>query len=247
MLKIDVISIFPEMFYPVLQNGIVGKALENKLVQVVTHDLRDYASGKHKNTDDSPFGGGPGMVMKPEPLYKAITSLNLESNIPVIALSAQGKLFDQKVAERLSQQEQIVIICGRYEGVDERILEHYVTEEISIGDYIVSGGEIPAMLIIDSVIRLIPGALGHGDEAISDDSHTSGILQFPQYTRPAQFEGKKVPEVLLSGDHQAIANWRRTEALRRTLERRPDLLNSANLDAHDREKLRNIENETDIS
>ncbi|MQF86329.1 MAG: tRNA (guanosine(37)-N1)-methyltransferase TrmD [SAR202 cluster bacterium] len=247
MLKIDVISIFPEMFYPVLQNGIVGKALENKLVQVVTHDLRDYASGKHKNTDDSPFGGGPGMVMKPEPLYKAITSLNLESNIPVIALSAQGKLFDQKVAERLSQQEQIVIVCGRYEGVDERILEHYVTEEISIGDYIVSGGEIPAMLIIDSVIRLIPGALGHGDEAISDDSHTSGILQFPQYTRPAQFEGKKVPEVLLSGDHQAIANWRRTEALRRTLERRPDLLNSANLDAHDREKLRNIENETDIS
>ncbi len=247
MLKIDVISIFPEMFYPVLQNGIVGKALENKLVQVVTHDLRDYASGKHKNTDDSPFGGGPGMVMKPEPLYKAITSLNLESNIPVIALSAQGKLFDQKVAERLSQQEQIVIVCGRYEGVDERILEHYVTEEISIGDYIVSGGEIPAMLIIDSVIRLIPGALGHGDEAISDDSHTSGILQFPQYTRPAEFEGKKVPEVLLSGDHQAIANWRRTEALRRTLERRPDLLNSANLDAHDREKLRNIENETDIS
>ena len=247
MLKIDVISIFPEMFYPVLQNGIVGKALENKLVQVVTHDLRDYASGKHKNTDDSPFGGGPGMVMKPEPLYKAITSLNLESNIPVIALSAQGKLFDQKVAERLSQQEQIVIVCGRYEGVDERILEHYVTEEISIGDYIVSGGEIPAMLIIDSVIRLIPGALGHGDEAISDDSHTSGILQFPQYTRPAQFEGKKVPEVLLSGDHQAIANWRRTEALRRTLERRPDLLNSANLDAHDREKLRNIEKETDIS
>ena len=247
MLKIDVISIFPEMFYPVLQNGIVGKALENKLVQVVTHDLRDYASGKHKNTDDSPFGGGPGMVMKPEPLYKAITSLNLESNIPVIALSAQGKLFDQKVAERLSQQEQIVIVCGRYEGVDERILEHYVTEEISIGDYVVSGGEIPAMLIIDSVIRLIPGALGHGDEAISDDSHTSGILQFPQYTRPAQFEGKKVPEVLLSGDHQAIANWRRTEALRRTLERRPDLLNSANLDAHDREKLRNIENETDIS
>lgn len=247
MLKIDVISIFPEVFAPTLQVGIVGRALENRLAEVVPHDLREFTIDKHKSTDDSPFGGGPGMVMRAEPIYKAINSLKLTSQTPIIALSAQGKSFDQKTAERLAKLDHIVLLCGRYEGIDERILQNYITEEISVGDYVVSGGEIPAMLVIDSIIRLLPGALGHGENAIIDDSHTSGILQFPQYTRPAVFEGVEVPEVLLSGDHHAIAQWRRFEALKRTLQRRPDMLNSAKLDSNDKAILDILNTSTDIS
>ncbi|HCH35398.1 MAG TPA: tRNA (guanosine(37)-N1)-methyltransferase TrmD [Dehalococcoidia bacterium] len=246
MLKIDVLSTFPEIFQSTLHVGIVGRALDKKLAEVITHDLRDYAVGNHKSTDDSPFGGGPGMVMRPEPIYAALNSLGLQPGTPVIALSAQGKLFNQREAERLAQNDRVVLLCGRYEGIDERVLQNYITEEISVGDYVVSGGEIPAMLLIDSLIRLLPGALGHGENAISDDSHTSGILQFPQYTRPAVFQGLKVPDILLSGDHNAIAQWRRNEALKRTLERRPELLDSASLDENDKKNLGAIYKEKGI-
>ena len=178
------------------------------------------------------------MVMLPGPLFEAVRSLETGPDASIVALTPQGRLFDQRTVERLAGLERIVLICGRYEGIDERVIEQLATEEISTGDYVVSGGEIPAMLIVDAVVRLLPGALGHSEEALADDSHTSGLLQHPQYTRPADFEGTAVPEVLLSGDHAAIAQWRRREALRRTLERRPDMLAGAELSAEDVEALR---------
>ena len=237
-MRIDVLTVFPEMFGPVLTAGIVGKAIQSGLADVRIHDLREFARDRHRSTDDTPFGGGPGMVMLPGPLFDAVRSLEAGPDAAIVALTPQGTLFDQRAAERLAGLERIVLICGRYEGMDERVIEGLATEEISTGDYVVSGGEIPAMLIVDALVRLLPGALGHSEEALADDSHTSGLLQHPQYTRPADFEGRSVPDVLLSGNHAAIAQWRRREALRRTLERRPDMLEKADLSAEDVNTLR---------
>ena len=232
-MRIDVLTVFPEMFGPVLAAGIVGKAIRNGIADVRVHDLREFARDRHRSTDDSPFGGGPGMVMLPGPLFEAVRSLEAGPDAAIVALTPQGRPFGQRTAERLAGLGHVVLICGRYEGIDERVIGGLATEEISTGDYVVSGGEVPAMLIVDALVRLLPGALGHSEEALADDSYTSGLLQHPQYTRPADFEGIAVPEVLLSGNHAAIAQWRRQEALRRTLERRPDMLAGADLSAED--------------
>ena len=246
-MRIDILTVFPEMFEPALETGIVGRAIRNGLADVRVYDLRDFTHDRHHSTDDSPFGGGPGMVMRPDPLFEAVAALQPDAGASVVALTPQGNVFDQRTAERLSGLDHIVLICGRYEGIDERVIRLLATEEISIGDYVLSGGEIPAMLIVDSVVRLLPDALGHGSEALADDSHTSGLLQHPQYTRPADFAGAQVPEVLLSGDHEAIRKWRRREALRRTLERRPDMLRNASLSSEDLrilEELRSADGES---
>ena len=246
-MRIDILTVFPEMFEPALETGIVGRAIRNGLADVRVYDLRDFTHDRHHSTDDSPFGGGPGMVMRPDPLFEAVAALQPDAGASVVALTPQGNVFDQRTAERLSGLDHIVLICGRYEGIDERVIRMLATEEISVGDYVLSGGEIPAMLIVDSVVRLLPDALGHGSEALADDSHTSGLLQHPQYTRPAEFAGAQVPEVLLSGDHEAIRKWRRREALRRTLERRPDMLRNASLSSEDLrilEELRSADGES---
>jgi len=239
-MRIHVITIFPDLFPAFLDAGIVGRAIRSGLAAVEIHDLRAFTHDRHRTVDDSPFGGGPGMVMRPEPLSEAIGSLSLGLGAPVVLLTPQGKQFTQRDAERLSAQPDVAMICGRYEGVDERIRTDVATEEISIGDYVLTGGELPAQVVIDAMIRLLPGALGHGDEALADDSHTSGLLQYPQYTRPADYPGQGVPDVLVSGDHAAIAAWRRQEALRRTLERRPDLLDKAPLTTWDELRLRQL-------
>ncbi len=232
-MRIDVVTIFPEMFSAAFSFGVVGRAIEAGLAEVKTHDLRDFTRDRHRSTDDAPFGGGPGMVMRPGPLLEAVRALREPPDTPVIVLSPQGRLFQQREAERLAGMERVILVCGRYEGIDERVLHLTGAEELSVGDYVLSGGEIPAMTVIDAVVRLLPGTLGHGVEALQDDSHTSGLLQHPQYTRPAEFEGAVVPDTLLSGDHAAIARWRRREALRRTLERRPDMLANAALSEDD--------------
>jgi tRNA (guanine37-N1)-methyltransferase len=242
-MDIHVITIFPEMFAPILELGIIGRAHRAGLVEVHVHALRDYTHDHHKSVDDSPFGGGPGMVMRPEPLFEALDTIRPVAGTPVLVMTPQGKPYTQRDAERLSGSGSLVIICGRYEGIDERARSMLGTEEVSVGDYVLTGGEIPAMTVTDSVIRLLPGAVGHGEEAVSDDSHTSGILQYPQYTRPAEYRGMSVPDVLLSGDHAAVDIWRRKEALRRTLERRPDLLGKANLTKRDRATLDELKGE----
>ncbi len=239
-MRIHVITIFPELFPAFLDAGIVGRAIRSGLAAVDIHDLRAFTHDRHRTVDDAPFGGGPGMVMRPEPLSEAIDSLSLGPGAPVVLLTPQGKQLTQREAERLSAQPEVAMICGRYEGVDERIRTNVATEEISIGDYVLTGGELPAQVVIDAMIRLLPGALGHGNEALVDDSHTSGLLQYPQYTRPADYQGQGVPDVLVSGDHAAIAAWRRQEALRRTLERRPDLLDKAPLTTWDELLLRQL-------
>jgi tRNA (guanine37-N1)-methyltransferase len=232
-MDIHVVTIFPELFTAFLDTGIVGRAVRNGTVAVHVHDLRDYTHDRHRSVDDSPFGGGPGMVMRPEPLFEAIDAIAPPPGSPVVILTPQGTPYSQRDAERLATNASIVFICGRYEGMDERAHEALGTEEISIGDYVLTGGELPAMVVIDSVARLQPGALGHSETALVDDSHTSGLLQYPQYTRPAEYRGMSVPDVLLSGDHAAVDKWRRQAALRRTLERRPDLLENAVLTGAD--------------
>lgn len=239
-MRIDVVTVFPDMFAPVLSTGIVGRAIRGGAADLRVHDLRAFAHDARRSADDAPFGGGPGMVMLAAPIIDAVASLRLPSDATVAFLTPQGAPFTQRTAERLAAQERVVLVCGRYEGIDERAVERLAAEEISVGDYVVSGGEIPAMLVVDAVVRLLPGALGHGEEALADDSHTSGLLQHPQYTRPAEVEGLAVPDVLLSGDHAAIARWRRREALRRTLERRPDMLADAALDESDLRVLREL-------
>jgi tRNA (guanine37-N1)-methyltransferase len=239
-MRIHIVTIFPEMFPGPLGVGILGRAQRAGIAQVHLHNPRDFTTDRHRTVDDSPFGGGPGMVMRPEPLFGSVESLALPAKTPVVLLSPQGKQFTQADAERLAKAEALVLLCGRYEGVDDRVSAHLATEEISIGDYVLTGGELPALVITDAVIRLLPGALGHGEEALPDDSYTSGLLQYPQFTRPAEYRGWPVPEVLLSGNHQEIAKWRRREALRKTLERRPDLLRTAPLDDNDRAYLRQL-------
>lgn len=221
---------------------MIGRAQEAGLVQVGLHDLRDYTTDRHRTTDDVPYGGGGGMVMKSEPIFAAVEGVlgdRIEST-PVILLTPQGRVFDQRVAGELVQHDRLALICGRYEGVDERVREHLATDEISIGDYVLTGGELPALVVIDAVARLVPGVLGDQDAA-RNDSHTGGLLEHPHYTRPAEYRGWEVPDVLRSGDHARVAAWRRREALRRTLKRRPELLNKVELSAEERAWLEALE------
>lgn len=223
-----------------MQGSILGRAVERGLLSVDLHNFRDYARDRHHTVDDYAYGGGPGMVLKPEPLFQAVESLlGVPPRCPVVLLTPQGRVFRQADAERLAGEERFALICGHYEGFDERISEHLATEELSIGDFVLTGGELAAMVVIDAVARLLPGVLGSDESAVAD-SHASGLLQHPQYTRPAEFRGWTVPGVLLSGDHQAVDRWRRRQSLKRTLQRRPDLLRKADLSEEDREFLKGI-------
>ena len=227
-MRIDILTLFPNMFSGPFDESIIKRAIDRQLVSLAIHNLRDYTSDKHRIVDDSPYGGGPGMVLKPEPLFAAVEAIRGEAQIPVILLTPQGRLFDQRAAEELATYDQMILICGHYEGVDERVREHLVSDEISIGDYVLSGGELAAMVVVDAVVRQLPGALG-SEASAGEDSHASGLLEYPQYTRPQVFRGWGVPEVLLSGNHAKIARWRREQSLLRTLRRRPDLLERINL------------------
>jgi len=236
----DILTLFPEMFEGVFAHSIIRRAVEAGRVSIALHNIRDYAPDRHHVVDEAPYGGGGGMIMKPEPIFRAVEAVLGEvppDSVPVILLTPQGRLFNQALARQLAYWPRLVLICGRYEGVDERVREHLVTDEISIGDYVLSGGEVPAMVIVDAVVRLLPGVLGDPG-AVFEDSHVSGLLEYPHYTRPAVFRGWPVPAVLLSGDHSAIARWRRQASLRRTWERRPELLNKAVLTDEDRAFLR---------
>ena len=234
-MRFDIVTIFPKMVNGALEEGIVGRAITRGLLDVNVHDLRDFTTDRHRVVDDVPFGGGPGMVLKPDPLFRAVESIRAERGAPgaVVLTSPDGAKLTQAVAERLRRAEHVVVLCGRYEGVDERVRADLATEEISIGDYVLSGGELPALVIVDAVARLVPGVVGD-EQSVARDTFARGLLDFPQYTRPAEFAGHGVPPVLLSGHHREIERWRRREALARTLERRPDLLAEAELDAADR-------------
>jgi len=226
-MEFDVFTLLPEVFSPYLESSIIQRARQRGLVEVRVHNIRDWATDRHHVTDDEPYGGGGGMVMKPEPVFAAVESvLGAAPVCPLILLTPQGRVFTQKIAQELALHERIALICGRYEGVDERVREHLASDEISVGDYVLTGGELPALIIIDAVTRLVPGALGDPDGA-ADDSHASGLLEYPHYTRPPEFRGWRVPEVLISGDHAKIARWRREHSLLRTLQRRPDLFATA--------------------
>lgn len=261
-MQFDIFTILPEIFPPYLESSILQRARQRGLIDVRVHNIRDYTHDKHHTTDDTPYGGGGGMVMKPEPIFEAVESVlgfatrsDLSSSqpvadalpdIPIILLTPQGRVFNQRLAEELSRHERIALLCGRYEGVDERIREHLVTDEISIGDYVLTGGELPALLIIDTISRLIPGVLGD-PEGAQDDSHSMGLLEYPHYTRPPEFRGWSVPEVLLSGDHGKIERWRREQALLRTLNKRPDMLEKADLSEADKKYLNGLGNERSSS
>lgn len=238
-MRIDVVTIFPEMVRQALEAGIIGRALDREVVDIVAHDLRDYTTDRHRTVDDVPFGGGPGMVLKPEPLFKAVRAIEAErgASDAVVLMTPQGRPLTHAEAERFSRCKRLTVISGRYEGVDERVVEALVTDEISIGDYVLTGGELPALVFIDAVVRLVPGVVGD-QQSVEEDSFAGGVLDHPHYTRPAEFEGRAVPAVLLSGHHAEIERWRRRERLRRTLARRPDLLERAEgLNAADRAAL----------
>ncbi|MCX7925241.1 MAG: tRNA (guanosine(37)-N1)-methyltransferase TrmD [Fimbriimonadales bacterium] len=246
MLRIDVITLFPEVIEAGVSYSIVGRAREWSLAQIRAIPLRDYAEGKHRKTDDEPYGGGAGLVMKPEPIFKAVESClcsapATSSRPPrIILLEPQGRLYTQAMAQELSEQEHLILICGHYEGVDARVREYLATDVISIGDYVLTGGELPALILIDSVVRLLPGAI-HSPESLGQDSYADGLLGYPQYTRPAEFRGMRVPSVLLSGNHGAIARWRRKEQLRLTRTLRPDLFAKACLTQADIQLLSELE------
>ena len=239
-MRIHIITLFPEMLLGPIDHSILGRAQQRGLVDIQIHNIRDYARDRHRTTDDYPYGGGHGMVMKPEPMFRAVETLNLQPDVPIVLTSPQGRLFTQSDAARLAIKPEMVLICGHYDGVDERVRERLVTEEVSIGDYVLTGGEIPSLVIVDAVIRLLPDVLGHSPEAVSDDSHTSGLLQYPHYTRPYDFRSWTAPDVLLSGNHAEITRWRREQSLKRTLERRPDLLAEAPLTEGDLRFLDNL-------
>ncbi|NIS81369.1 MAG: tRNA (guanosine(37)-N1)-methyltransferase TrmD [Anaerolineales bacterium] len=243
-MRIDVFSLFPEGMQAYLDLSVLGKAQETGLLDVRLHNIRDFATDRHRTTDDEPYGGGGGMVMKPEPLFAAVESVLGEAygSLPVILLTPQGRVFDQGMAGELAQHSRLALIAGRYEGVDERVRLHLATDEISIGDYVVTGGELPALVVIDAVARNLPGVLGDAEASIRD-SHAQGLLEHPHYTRPPDFRGWKVPEVLLSGDHARIASWRRAQSVKRTFVRRPDLLVKAKLSDEDRKILEQVSGE----
>jgi tRNA (guanine37-N1)-methyltransferase len=247
MIRFDILSIFPEMFVSPFDCSLLKKARDNGLIEIGVHDIRSYAEDRHRMTDDAPYGGGGGMVMKVEPIARALDDLSPELNAGhegtvVVLMTPQGEPFNQKIAEELSYYSRVILICGHYEGVDERVRTHLVDREISIGDYVLTGGELPAMVVVDAVSRLVPDVLGNSESA-SLDSFAMGLLEYPHYTRPAEYRGGKVPDVLLSGNHRDIMTWRRRESLRRTLLRRPDLLEKADLTEEDRSILGEIREE----
>lgn len=229
-----ILTLFPEMIENGLNHSIIKRALENKIISINYINIRDFSNNKHNHVDDYPYGGGAGMVIKPNPVYDAYLSIKnkVKANTKVVYMTPQGKIFNQTIAYELSKEKDLIILCGHYEGIDERVIEEIVTDEISIGDYVLTGGELASMVVIDSVSRLIPGVLNK-EESFSDDSFSNNLLEYPQYTRPLEFNGIKVPDVLLSGHHQKIEDWRRKESLKRTYEKRPDLLKSAQLNKKD--------------
>lgn len=259
-MRFDIFTLFPGMFSGPLNESIIQRARQAGLITVALHDIRDYAQDKHRVTDDYPYGGGGGMVMKPEPIFRAVESvMGIElagpasgpssgvpsshdefRQLPIVLLTPQGRRFNQSIALELADHSRIALICGRYEGVDERVRRHLCTDEISIGDFVLSGGEIAALVVVDAVTRLLPGALGF-ERGADEDSHATGLLEYPHYTRPPDFRGWKVPEVLLSGHHARVARWRRQQALRRTWERRPDMLEEAWLTGDDLAYLAELE------
>ena len=265
-MRFDIFTLFPGIFESPLKESMLKRAIESGLLDVQLHNIRDYAEGRHQVTDDYPYGGGGGMVMKPEPVFVAVEAIfkdeggglrdeaassvdsvqsaiqNPQSKIPIVLLTPQGRLFNQQIAMGLAQYDRVVLICGRYEGFDERIREYLATDEVSIGDYVLTGGELAALVVVDAIIRLKPGVLGDPTGAI-DDSHASGLLEYPHYTRPPEFRGWRVPEILLSGDHAKVDRWRREQALLRTWRRRPDLLARAELSELDRAFLRQLAQE----
>ena len=236
-MQFDVFTLLPEVFPAYLESSIMQRARDRWLIGVHVHNIRDYTHDKHHTTDDTPYGGGGGMVMKPEPVFEAIESvLGPETDCPIIMLTPQGRVFNQSIAQELVQHPRLALLCGRYEGIDERIRTNLITDEISIGDYVLTGGELPALILIDALARLIPDVLGDPDGA-SDDSHATGLLEYPHYTRPPEFRGLTAPDILLSGDHGKIAKWRREQALLRTYNKRPDMLEKAELTKEDRKFL----------
>ena len=243
-MRIDILTLFPEMFRGPFEASIVGRAVEAGLVEIALHNIRDYARDKHQVVDDYPYGGGSGMVMKPEPIFEAVESVQAMAPEPglVVLLTPQGRPLSHQVVEELARLPRLLLLCGRYEGVDERVREHLAQEEISIGDYVLSGGEIPAMVVVDAVVRRLPDALG-SEVSLEEESHTQGLLEYPQYTRPAEFRGWSVPEVLLSGHHAEVARWRRRQSVLRTARRRPDLLARASLSAEEREMISSLQEE----
>ena len=248
-MQFEVFTLLPEVFPSYLDTSILKRARERGLIRVNVHNIRDYTHDKHHTTDDTPYGGGGGMVMKPEPVFEAIETVlginpppatpELEPPLPIILLTPQGRVFNQSIAKELSQHSKIVLLCGRYEGIDERIRQNLVTDEISIGDYVLTGGEIPALILIDAISRLLPDVLGDPTGA-EDDSHAMGLLEYPHYTRPPEFRGNKVPDVLLSGDHAKIDKWRREQALERTFKKRPDMLEKADLSEADKKFIKSL-------
>ncbi|MFD0587854.1 tRNA (guanosine(37)-N1)-methyltransferase TrmD [Paenibacillus sp. GCM10027627] len=237
-MKIDVLTLFPEMFEGVFGASILGKAKDKGIVSLQAVNFRNYSNNKHNTVDDYPYGGGGGMVLKPEPVFAAVEDLAVQPDVKprVILMCPQGETFTQRKAEELSKEAHLVLICGHYEGYDERIREHLVTDELSIGDYVLTGGEIPAMTVIDSVVRLLPGVLGNETSAVTD-SYSTGLLEHPHYTRPPEFRGWNVPDILVSGHHAKIEAWRREQSLLRTFKRRPDLLANVELTAKERKWL----------
>jgi len=240
--KFDIVTIFPRMFEGPTREGILGRAIERHLVDLRVHDLRDFTDDRHRTVDDVAYGGGPGMVLKPAPLFRAVEAIREERGVPeaVILTSPQGRTFTQAEAERLSRLGHVVLLCGRYEGVDERVRELVATEELSIGDYVLTGGELPALVVLDAVVRLLPGVVGD-EQSVEQDSFRRGLLDHPQFTRPAEFRGLAVPGVLLSGHHAEVRRWRKRQALERTIDRRPDLLAAAQLDEEERAILREVQ------
>jgi tRNA (guanine37-N1)-methyltransferase len=244
MLRFDILSVFPEMFASPFQFSLLKKAQEKGLIEIALHNIRDHALDKHHMTDDTPYGGGCGMVMKVDPIDRALSLVERTGGRSlVVLLTPQGEPFQQNIGEELATFSQIILICGHYEGVDERVRQYLVDREISIGDYILTGGELSAMVLVDAVSRLVPGVLGNS-ESTNAESFSMGLLEYPHYTRPSDYKGWKVPEVLLSGNHREIDLWRRTEALRRTLKRRPELLRNASLSEEDKKILKTLDEET---
>lgn len=232
-MRFDVFTLFPELLDPYLNTSILKRAQVSKAIEVHSHNIRDWTTDKHRTTDDTPYGGGGGMVMKPEPIFASVEDiLGVPPACPVILLTPLGRTFTQDIAFELASYDHLALLCGRYESIDERVCQHLVTDAISIGDYVLTGGELPALIIIDAVTRLLPGVLGDAEGA-TDDSYATGLLEYPHFTRPPQFRGWGIPEVLLSGNHAEIARWRRRESLKRTLMLRPDMLANANLSAED--------------
>ena len=240
-MRIDILTLFPQVFQVLADFGIFQRAVDRKVISLNVYNIRDYTHDKHRTVDDYAYGGGSGMVLKPEPVFEAVELIKADAypqgevdEMPVILLTPQGRLFSHQIAREMSGYNHIILICGHYEGIDERVREHLITDEISIGDYVLSGGELAAMVVVDTMVRLVPGVLGSPLSSI-EDSHANGLLEYPQYTRPSVYRDWAVPEVLLSGNHAQVAKWRREQVIRRTLKRRPELLDKANLSSEEKQ------------